>query len=374
MLRAVGFGLRILEVCLPAAADRLDGWRRRAQAIEDPERRRQALASIGHKAFHSLGAAVFAAWAPSGLRPVLVDFAVALQTLSDYLDNLCDRSWPSRPSAMARLHAAMVAAVGTAGPGGERVAGLASQARQDPYVRQLVVACQDCLRELRDYPSVESLNRRLARLYGQMQARKHAPAGGRRRLLVRWFLRHAARVPQLSWWEYAAACGSTLPIFALTAASAAAPGVAPRAILGAYAPWVGALHILLDYLIDLEEDRRARELNFAACYGRPERARARIRWLYDRCRALVPSLPDGSFHRLVVAGLPALYLTDPKGEPHRELARQLAAEDPCLAGLWPLVSAWRRLTPPAPAQVEPAWRRLPEEARHPAANCRPFSR
>ena len=93
----------------------------------------------------------------------------------------------------------------------------------------------------------------------------------------------------------------------------------------AYFPWVGALHILLDYLIDLEEDREGGDLNFVAQYPSPERAYERIEWLAKRALEAVRTLPAARFHRLVVQGVVAMYLTDPKARRHRRFAAELSA-------------------------------------------------
>ena len=92
-----------MAVALKLGTRLLSGWEERAGCIPDPEVRRQALGSIRHKAFHSLGAAMFAAAVPAHRFAAMVRFCVAYQTLSDYLDNLCDRSRPltSRTSTTA---------------------------------------------------------------------------------------------------------------------------------------------------------------------------------------------------------------------------------------------------------------------------------
>ncbi|MEW5935783.1 MAG: DUF2600 family protein, partial [Bacillota bacterium] len=67
------------------------------QLADDPAARcedaAQARLSIYTKRFHCQGAAAFACLTP--LREPLWDAIVALQTMSDYLDNLCDRAGPS---------------------------------------------------------------------------------------------------------------------------------------------------------------------------------------------------------------------------------------------------------------------------------------
>ncbi|HEY8486526.1 MAG TPA: DUF2600 family protein, partial [Limnochordales bacterium] len=317
---AVGLGACMVGFCLPQASRELSRWERVAASLDDPERRRQALGSLRHKAFHSLGAAVFGALAPARYRGTVVRFAVAYQTLSDYLDNLCDRGPELSARRMRRLHGCMEQAVRPA-------AGL--RAPGDPYLQELVACCQRACAALPGYERIQELNARTAALYAGMQARKHAPAGFRRRLLCRWFDRKLGqRFRQLCWWELAAACGSTLPVFAVFAAGAGGPEPAQvLAIWQAYFPWVASLHILLDYLIDQHEDAAARELNFASCYRAAGRAQARVGALYRRCLALACALPRPAFHRLVVAGLAAVYLSDPKAAALGSLVASLASGD-----------------------------------------------
>lgn len=51
----------------------------------------QAIASIEHKTFHCEGGGILALLANEH-REDCIRFIVAYQTISDYLDNLCDRS------------------------------------------------------------------------------------------------------------------------------------------------------------------------------------------------------------------------------------------------------------------------------------------
>ena len=69
----------------------LGRWEDRAQAVPSPELRLQALESIRHKRFHCEGGAAYAL-AAGPARDRCLRFIIALQTISDYLDNLSDRS------------------------------------------------------------------------------------------------------------------------------------------------------------------------------------------------------------------------------------------------------------------------------------------
>ena len=70
--------------------------------------------------------------------------------------------------------------------------------------------------------------------------------------LESWARRQTATDNGLEWWETAAAAGSSLGVHALIAA-AASPMLDEQdvaAIEAAYFPWIGALHSLLDSLVD----------------------------------------------------------------------------------------------------------------------------
>src|SRR5690606_30189236 len=80
----------------------------------------------------------------------------------------------------------------------------------------------------------------------------------------------------------------------------------------AYFPYICALHILLDYLIDQEEDRRGGDLNFCSYYLDEGQTVERLRYIVDQASRAGRRLPDGRFHLMIVEGLLALYLSDPK--------------------------------------------------------------
>jgi tetraprenyl-beta-curcumene synthase len=302
---------------LPLSSRELAGWRERAEAIPDPELRRHALDSLRLKRFHADGGCVYATGAaPGPERERLVRLIVAFQTISDYLDNLCDRAGSLDPQEFRRLHGAMTDAVGS-------TAGGPYDGRDDGgYLEALVGTCRQDIARLPGYPQAAPQVAELVGLYCDLQVHKHGRHEERAPRLREWAPRG-----ELDWWESSAAAGSTLGVFALFMA-ALDPGLPPDAagaVREAYFPWVGALHILLDYLIDLEEDREGGDLNFVAQYPSPQRAYERIEWLAERALKAVDTLPAARFHRLVVQGLVAMYLTDPKAGRHRRFAAELSA-------------------------------------------------
>ena len=84
----------------PSVHKELSYWKTRAEGIPNPELRKQALASIEHKTFHCEGGAIMALMANEHYHEA-IRFIVAYQTISDYLDNLCDRSTSQDPADFA---------------------------------------------------------------------------------------------------------------------------------------------------------------------------------------------------------------------------------------------------------------------------------
>ncbi len=271
----VAIGELLHREVLPRVDGELACWYRRAHEIPDLELRAQALHSLRDKRFHAEGGSVFAALAPAWME-VLVPLIVALQTISNYLDNLCDRGETRDGADFRRLHQAMLDAVD---PGGGTADYYAFHPRSADggYLAALVEACQRRVRLLPAYAAVRGQVKRFIALYNDLQVYKHLDPASREAALRRWFSRHRRSAPGLAWWEFAAAAGSTLGVFALLAAATdQGLGAAEvRSLAAAYFPWVCGLHILLDYFIDQAEDRSWGDLNFVAYYPTPTHAARR---------------------------------------------------------------------------------------------------
>lgn len=318
---------RMICGVLPEVERQLDRWRSLLKSCGDAELSTQAAASIRLKRFHAQGGSIFSV-VRNRVRRDLVALIVALQTISDYLDNLCDRAGFTDEKAFRQLHGAMVLAVDSTAPK-EDFYRFYPYRDDGGYLDALVQECRRVSSSLPSYPLVRDVASRLAALYSDLQVYKHVEARRREGLLRRWFQAYEARFPGLAWWEFAAAAGSTLGIFALFNL-AADPGLARQdvqAVTRAYFPWVCGLHILLDYLIDQAEDRVGGDLNFVSCYPDAETCRRRLLFFLQMALRSVSSLPRAVFHRTVVKGLLALYLSDPKVEHLRlgGLARELLA-------------------------------------------------
>lgn len=307
---------RFVRGVLPIVDAELDvRWTPRAAAIPDPELRKQALASIRLKRFHCEGGSVYALTS-RGVRRDVAAAIVAIQTISDYLDNLCDRSTSGDPADFRALHEAWMDAVRPDAPTGNYYS-LHPESNDGGYLAALVAESRARLQALPSYAAVAPALVRLAGLYADLQVIKHQlPIERREPALIEWFNREWGK-PDLAWWEFAAATGSTLGMFALLRA-AVRPGLTPPevdALVGSYFPWICSLHILLDYFIDQNEDIEGGDLNFVAYYP-PGEADRRLAYILQAALRHAAALPDAGFHLWVVRGLPALYLADAKaGDP-----------------------------------------------------------
>ncbi|MNO33896.1 Tetraprenyl-beta-curcumene synthase [compost metagenome] len=336
---------RVYKFILPDVRKELDGWRQEAGNIPDPELRRQALASIATKEFHCQGGAVYAA-ANLPMREVLVPLIVAFQTISDYLDNLCDRSTSMDERDFRLLHQSMLDAVE---PEAVMQNYYALREEQDDggYLHRLVQACRDNIAKLPGYGAAKPLILDLVTLYTDLQVYKHIAPEYRESALLSWWEQHKERTPQFQWNEFAAATGSTLGVFMLflAASNANLDNASAKKIHAAYFPHICGLHIMLDYLIDQAEDEVGGDLNFCSYYDNKEMMLSRIALIVEGARRDIKKLPAPSFHRMIIEGLLALYLSDPKVSQQQEIrdvSRQLMRRSPLMRLFFFVNSRWIR--------------------------------
>ncbi len=296
----------------PVTHSCLKQWKRRANNIPDPELRRQALASISAKTFHCEGGALYGLLAGKHYREA-IKFIVAYQTISDYLDNLCDRSTSQDPEDFRALHESMLHALTPDMP-----TTLYYRFRQEQndggYLAALVQTCRDVLNGLVNYDQGAPALRKLAAMYIDLQVHKHVGKNERVPRLQAWFAGHEKDLPSMAWYEFAACTGSTLGIFCIVSQlfNPSTSALLVDKIKNAYFPWIQGLHILLDYLIDQEEDLKGLDLNFCSYYENSEHMSLRLSYFYRQAQASVAGLPDEKFHRLITRGLLGIYLADHK--------------------------------------------------------------
>lgn len=304
---------RYVKDVFPQVKKELKRWE--ALADRSPERilAQQALESIRKKEFHCLGGGIYALY-PGVCTREAIEFIVAYQTISDYLDNLVDALEIQDEKAFAQLHWAMTEALEPEAELSDYYAGYPY--REDGgYLGMLVKTCQEKVRSLPSYSLVKAEMIQLAQLYSALQTTKHLHPSIREEKMHQWIDPHLPEYPGLSVWEFAAATGSTLGIFCLFAA-AFDPELKledVQQIKGAYFPWIAGLHILLDYFIDLIEDRETAQLNFVEYYPSREKREERLNLFVQKSLLEARTLPYVNFHRAVIQGLLAMYLSDEKG-------------------------------------------------------------
>lgn len=213
-----GFSLlvRFVRKVFPLVNRELYHWQQYAAAHGIPELSSQALASIRTKKFHCQGGSVYSLY-PGVSTAGFVRLVVALQTISDYLDNLCDRAGIADETAFRQLHLAMTDALDPARPLHDYYATYPYK-DDGGYLSALVTACRAEVAKLPAYHLVKQEALRQAGLYSQLQTYKHLDRkpGTKAAKLDQALL---PSCPGITAWEFAAATGSTLGLFMFCAAA-----------------------------------------------------------------------------------------------------------------------------------------------------------
>lgn len=296
----------------PLVSRELDYWSAKAEQIPEWELRAQALSSIRSKKFHAQGGSVYALYQPTKFAAT-VRFIVALQTISDYLDNLCDRAGVQDEQAFFQLHLAMLDAVDPDRPISDYYHYYPFKNDQG-YLEKLVLSCRRQIRKQPSYHLVLPKVKEYVQRYSELQSFKHLTLEIRETRLRDWAQNNMDPATAIYWWEYAAATGSTLGMFFLYAISSnpALNSQIVEAIDGAYFPWITGLHILLDYFIDAYEDLKMGDYNFTFKYENSSECLERLVFFVQQSIQTCRCLPCPRFHLTVIRGLLAMYLSDPK--------------------------------------------------------------
>ncbi len=303
----------------PAVHKELDYWKKRANEIPNEELRKQALLSIKNKRFHCEGGSILALLAEKNY-PEVISFIIAYQTISDYLDNLCDRSNSQDPTDFRALHESMITAL-TVGKGGTNYYRYRDDQEDGNYLQELVTTCQNVLKKIKHYPMIKEYLIELCQYYCDLQVHKHVKVEERIPRLQKWFDESKTNLPEMEWFEFSACSGSTLGIFCLVAYATRDDFTEKDglAIRNGYFPYIQGLHILLDYFIDQEEDREGGDLNFCFYYKNHEQLYHRFRLFLQEADTHTKELPDRKFHQLINRGLLGLYLSDGKVDEQQSL-------------------------------------------------------
>ncbi|WP_378955656.1 tetraprenyl-beta-curcumene synthase family protein [Pelosinus sp. sgz500959] len=286
-------------------------WANYASSHACPELKEQALSSIEYKRFHCQGGSIYSLYWGVPTND-FIRLVVALQTISDYLDNLCDRTGITDEQAFRQLHLAMTDALDSAALPQDYYAFYPLK-NDGGYLTTLVKTCQDELIKLPSYQLVKTELLKFARLYSDLQTYKHLDPRIRESKMINWIQRNH-HDDQITDWEFAAATGSTLGMFMLCAAASDKNLTTSTVtqISAAYFPWINGLHILLDYFIDANEDLTNGDLNFVTYYTDQSQMLSHLTLFTEQALDQARTLSQPLFHKTVVQGLLAMYLSDPK--------------------------------------------------------------
>ena len=306
----------------------------RAAQIPDPVIREMAFHAQS-KWSNIEGAAAFAAFAPRAHRAAAVQGAAGFQCAYNYLDMLGERLTDEPTLNGRQLHQALLVAVDPDAPHIDYYEHY-PLSDDNGYLAGMIDSCRAALRSLPSYSAVAPSTRRAAERIVAFQSFNTGEHQGDHDSLELWA--EQARMPEvdLRWWEAAASAGSSLGVHSLIAA-AARPGLAREEVLEldrAYFPWIGALHSMLDNVIDAYEDHETAQRSLISYYASTEEAANRMRILTRRSIEAAGALPNGREHELMLAAMACSYLSAPEaGQPHaKPIAQAVLSELGELAG------------------------------------------
>ena len=303
---------QVYRKVMPTVHQELSYWKERARNIPNQELRTQALASIKYKTFHCEGGSILGLLAQEEKNEA-IKFIVAYQTISDYLDNLCDRSTSLDPEDFAALHEAMEDAL-TVGNEPRQYYRFRDDQNDGGYLQSLMKTCQTVLAKVPHYEVIKPYLLELSRYYCDLQIHKHVHVDERVDRLQNWFAVYEEKLPEMGWHEFSACAGSTLGIFCLVSYAMREDfePIHAQMIRDGYFPYIQGLHILLDYFIDQDEDRIGGDLNFCFYYKDEEELLERFIHFIEEADNHTKLLPDQKFHKLINRGLLGVYLSDNK--------------------------------------------------------------
>jgi tetraprenyl-beta-curcumene synthase len=293
----------------PVVRRELRRLRVEASRIPDPTLRRLALETQQAEWANLEGAAAFAAFVPPACRYAVARLLVGYQAAFDYADTLMEQ--PSDvPAVNARqLHAALVAILEPGRPQPNYYRHHVSD-HDGGYLTRLVADCRAVVAELPAYPPVAATVIESAQRSIEYQCHISLSTEADHPALSRWATLATPHARRLRWWETWASCGSSLETLALLAAAAdpTTNDSDAATIETLYWPWAGALHALLDALIDRADDAANSRPNLLDLYASPQEIAERMGFLAAESVRLASAA--GADHSLILAGMASLYVSD----------------------------------------------------------------
>jgi len=293
------------------------GWQAHARAIVDPVLRDLALDAQRAKRRSLEGAVAFAAFVPRPAQRPIITALAAYQVIFDYLDTLAEQPNPDPIRNGRQLNQALISALEPQRTSCDYYAH--HRQRDDSgYLDALVDACRAALAELPSYASIMVPVRRAAERIVVYQSLNHGDANRSHDAFARWARAQTQPKSGLRWWE-------TAGVLALISATAdpALTRQDAETLDGAYYPWIGALHTLLDSLIDRDEDTAALgQRSLLDYYSSPTETAARLEMIATQAVRYTMLLPRHHNHAMILAAMASFYLSDPQAAtPDARLAK-----------------------------------------------------
>jgi tetraprenyl-beta-curcumene synthase len=288
-------------------------WQARASAIDDPLLRHLALDAQRVKRRSLEGAVAFAAFVPPSFQRPVITALTTYQVIFDYLDTVTEQPNADPIRNGRQLNQALIDALEPRDIGIDYYAHHGSD--DSGYLEALVKACRAALAVLPSYAANRTPVRRAAERIVTYQSLNHGDSSRSHDAFARWAREETEPSTGLRWWETGAAAGSSLAVLALISA-AADPALTPRettALEVAYYPWIGALHTLLDSLIDHQEDTEAPgQRSLIDYYASPAEMAARLEMIAMQAVRHTEVLPHAYNHAIILAAMASFYLSDPQ--------------------------------------------------------------
>jgi tetraprenyl-beta-curcumene synthase len=329
-------------------------WEHRALEIPDPSLRSLAITALRCERGNLEGAAAFAAFLPAAHRARVVRASIAFQAAYDYADALSEQPTLDPIANSLALHTVLCDALGTRAKQVDYYR-FHSHRDDDGYLCQLRDACRTAVHSLPFYDAVASAAQDAARRIAVYQSLNLSESQGGRKKLARWARANTPPDSDVRWWETAAAAGSSVLVFALIACAAEPPLQVSEmtALTLAYFPWIGALHTLLDSLVDESEDVHTGHRSLLDYYRCPEDATQRLGVIASEATRRAQNLPKSMRHRMILAAMASFYLSGtPPHSPYVDLGPDVLASMGDLARPTLLVMQVRRKA----AELRRRWR------------------
>jgi tetraprenyl-beta-curcumene synthase len=300
-------------------------WEARARAIDDPVLRHLALHAQRAKRRSLEGAVAFAAFVPRSAQRPVITALTAYQVIFDYLDTLSEQPHADPIRNGRQLNQALLSALEPEGVGCDYYAHY-GQRGDSGYLDALVATCRSAMARLPSHAAILAPVRRAAERIVTYQSLNHGDATRSHDAFTRWASEATTPNTGLRWWETGAAAGSSLGVLALISATAdpALTRQQTDALDDAYYPWIGALHTLLDSLVDHQEDTSVPgQRSLIDYYASPTETAARLEMIATQAVHRAALLPNACNHAMILAAMTCFYLSEPQASaPDARLARK----------------------------------------------------